>query len=114
MWHIDGLQGFESRKIKYLLPKYTRGRVLEIGCGMEKAFPHFIGYDSGHHFGRGAADIIGSADKLTLFADESFDFVGIHNDGLQTLAAGSCNFNSTDGLFHGCCDQRRDFFVGGA
>lgn len=74
-WTIDGQQGFESRKIKYLLPKYTRGRVLEIGCGMEKAFPHFIGYDSGHHFGRGAADIVGSADKLTLFADESFDAV---------------------------------------
>jgi predicted SAM-dependent methyltransferase/ADP-heptose:LPS heptosyltransferase len=75
MWSINGPQGFESRKIKHLLPKYTRGRVLEIGCGMEKAFPHFIGYDSGHHFGQGAADVVGSADKLTLFADESFDAV---------------------------------------
>lgn len=75
MWRIDGEQGFESRKIKHLLPKYTRGRVLEIGCGMEKAFPHFIGYDSGHHFGKGAADVMGNADKLTLFANESFDAV---------------------------------------
>lgn len=74
-WRIDDPQGFESRKIKYLLPKYTRGRVLEIGCGQEKAFPHFIGYDSGHHFGKGAADIVGDAADLSLFADNSFDAV---------------------------------------
>lgn len=74
-WTEDGPQGFESRKIKYLLPRYTRGRVLEIGCGMEKAYPHFIGYDSGHHFGKGAADITGDAADLSMFADESFDAV---------------------------------------
>lgn len=72
-WSADGPQGFESRKIKYLLPKYTRGRVLEIGCGQEKAYSHFVGYDSGHHFGKGAADIIGDAADLSLFASESFD-----------------------------------------
>jgi ADP-heptose:LPS heptosyltransferase len=74
-WTADGPQEFESRKIKYLLPRYTRGRGLEIGCGMEKAFPHFIGVDNGHHFGRGAAEIVASADNLALFADESMDFV---------------------------------------
>lgn len=74
-WTKDGPQGFESRKIKYLLPRYTRGRVLEIGCGMEKAYSHFFGYDSGHHFGKGAADITGDAADLSLFADESFDAV---------------------------------------
>lgn len=74
-WEATGQQGFESRKIKYLLPKYTRGRVLEIGCGQEKAYPHFTGYDSGHHFGKGAADIIGDAADLSLFADGSFDSV---------------------------------------
>jgi ADP-heptose:LPS heptosyltransferase/SAM-dependent methyltransferase len=74
-WSIDGPQGFESRKIKYLLPRYTRGRGLEIGCGMEKAFPHFIGVDNGHHFGRGAADVVCNADDLGIFADESMDFV---------------------------------------
>lgn len=74
-WSLDTSCGFESRKIKYLLPKYTRGRVLEIGCGTEKAFPHFIGYDSGHHFGKGAADLLGDAADLSLFADESFDAV---------------------------------------
>lgn len=74
-WDIDGPQGFESRKIKYLLPRYTRGRGLEIGCGMEKAYPHFIGIDNGHHFGHGAADIMAEADDLSLFSDNSLDFV---------------------------------------
>lgn len=74
-WSAETSNGFESRKIKYLLPKYTRGRVLEIGCGQEKAYPHFTGYDSGHHFGKGAADIVGDAADLSLFADNSFDAV---------------------------------------
>lgn len=74
-WSPDGPQGFESRKIKYLLPRYTRGRGLEIGCGMEKAFPHFIGVDNGHHFGQGAADVMADAADLSMFADESMDFV---------------------------------------
>ena len=74
-WSIDGPQGFESRKIKYLLPRYTRGRGLEIGCGMEKAYPHFIGIDNGHHFGQGAADIVSEADDLSMFASDSLDFV---------------------------------------
>ena len=74
-WSLATSCGFESRKIKYLIPRYTRGRVLEIGCGTEKAFPHFIGIDNGHHFGKGAADIIGNADKLELIADNSMDAV---------------------------------------
>jgi ADP-heptose:LPS heptosyltransferase len=74
-WTPDGPQGFESRKIKYLLPRYTRGRGLEIGCGQEKAFPHFIGIDNGHHFGKGAADIMGEADDLSMFGNDSMDFV---------------------------------------
>lgn len=74
-WSMDGPQGFESRKIKYLLPRYTRGKVLEIGCGMEKAFAHFIGYDSGHHFGQGAADLLGDAADLSAFRDGVFDAV---------------------------------------
>jgi ADP-heptose:LPS heptosyltransferase/predicted SAM-dependent methyltransferase len=74
-WSPETSCGFESRKIKYLLPRYTRGRVLEIGCGQEKAYPHFIGYDSGHHFGKGAADIIGDAASLSMFGDGSFDAV---------------------------------------
>ncbi len=74
-WTPETSCGFESRKIKYLIPRYTRGRGLEIGCGMEKAYPHFIGVDNGHHFGRGAADIVADACDLSMFADGSMDFV---------------------------------------
>ena len=75
-WSMDGPQGHESRKIKYLLPRYTRGKVLEIGCGTEKAYPHFVGYDNGHHFGLAtAADIEGDAADLSRFQDEAFDAV---------------------------------------
>lgn len=75
MWRKDGPQGFESRKIRNLLPRYTRGRVLDIGCGQEKAFPHFIGVDNGHHFGRGAANVVCDANNLNIFASESFDAI---------------------------------------
>jgi predicted SAM-dependent methyltransferase len=75
-WTMDGPQGFEAQKIKHLLPKYTRGKVLEIGCGMEKAFAHFVGYDNGHHFGLAtAADVEGDAADLAAFKDEAFDAV---------------------------------------
>jgi len=74
-WSMETSCGFESRKIKYLIPRYTRGRGLEIGCGQEKAYPHFIGVDNGHHFGKGAADIVAEAYDLSMFADESMDFV---------------------------------------
>lgn len=74
-WTLETSCGFESRKIKYLLPEYTRGKVLEIGCGMEKAYPHFVGYDSGHHFGQAAADVVGDAADLSQFLDGAFDAV---------------------------------------
>jgi SAM-dependent methyltransferase len=74
-WRIDGPQGKEAQKIKYLLPRYTRGKGLDIGCGTEKAFPHFIGVDNGHHFGTDAADVVCEADDLSQFEDGSMDFV---------------------------------------
>lgn len=75
MWTLDGPEGRESAKIKYEIVQYTRGRGLDIGCGTEKAFSHFIGYDSGHHFGKGAADIVGDASDLSIFADKSMNFI---------------------------------------
>lgn len=47
MWRVDDPQGDEAGKIKYLIVPYTRGAVLDLGCGPSKAFPHFIGVDSG-------------------------------------------------------------------
>ncbi len=78
-WTIDGKQAFESAKIAHLIVPYTRGRVLDIGSGNSKGWPHFIGVDDltdrilfGHSF---RADIVSSADDLSLFADRSVDAV---------------------------------------
>jgi ADP-heptose:LPS heptosyltransferase/predicted SAM-dependent methyltransferase len=46
MWRADDPQGDEAGKIKYLAVPYTRGIVLDMGCGPKKAFPHFLGVDS--------------------------------------------------------------------
>lgn len=46
MWRAEDPQGDEAGKVKYLLTPYTRGAVLDMGCGPSKAFPHFIGVDS--------------------------------------------------------------------
>lgn len=79
VWTPDGPQGNESEKIKWELVPYTRGRVLDLGCGPFKAFPHFVGVDSGHHdeqFGwQNKADIISDCEKLDLIASQSCDAV---------------------------------------
>jgi ADP-heptose:LPS heptosyltransferase/predicted SAM-dependent methyltransferase len=74
-WTAETSQGRESDKIAAFVVPYTRGRGLDVGCGMAKCWPHMIGIDSGHHFGRGAADIIAAADDLSIFADDGLDFV---------------------------------------
>lgn len=45
-WRIDDPQGDEAAKVKYEVVQFTRGNVLDIGCGPKKAFPHFVGVDS--------------------------------------------------------------------
>lgn len=47
VWRADDPQGNEAAKVKYDIVQYTRGHVLDLGCGPSKAFPHFIGVDSG-------------------------------------------------------------------
>ncbi len=77
-WKADDPQGNEAAKIRWELVKYTRGRVLDVGCGMYKAFPHFIGVDNcadtrlfGHPI---KPDIfVPDACDLGLFATEQFD-----------------------------------------
>jgi SAM-dependent methyltransferase len=48
-WRIDDPQGNEAAKVRYDVVPFTRGVVLDLGCGPFKAFPHFIGVDNGHH-----------------------------------------------------------------
>lgn len=75
-WAAETSNGFESDKIAAFIVPYTRGRGLDVGCGMRVAWPHMIGVDSGHHFGQGAASImVEDAGDLSLFADASLDFV---------------------------------------
>lgn len=47
VWRIEDPQGNEAGKIKYEIVQYTRGAVLDLGCGPSKAFPHFVGVDNG-------------------------------------------------------------------
>jgi len=80
MWRAQDPQCHEADKIKYLIVPYTRGRGLDIGCGANKAFPHFIGIDNYGHaqqFGIGMKpDVyVEDATKLDLFTNESMDFV---------------------------------------
>lgn len=79
-WRLTDPQGNEAGKVKYEIVPYTRGRVLDLGCGPNKAWPHFIGVDNGHHdqaFGwENKADIlVDSCEKLDLFQSGSVDAV---------------------------------------
>ena len=75
-WRAEDEQGAESHKIRWLTVPYTRGRGLDIGCGKYKAFPHFIGIDSGlQYLGQKVADIQADGRDLAMFADASLDFV---------------------------------------
>ena len=74
MWRAQDPQCHEADKIKYLIVPYTRGRGLDIGCGANKAFPHFIGIDNYGHaqqFGIGMKpDVyVEDATKLYLFTN---------------------------------------------
>lgn len=76
-WDPQDEQGLEARKIRWEIVPYTRGRGLDIGCGIEKCYPHFIGVDNGHHelFGHSIKpDVRCEAGDLSLFAAASLDF----------------------------------------
>lgn len=80
MWSIENSRGNEAAKIRWNLVPYMRGRLLDIGCGPFKVFPHAVGIDNGHHdkaFGwNNKADVlIDTCEKLVLFANESADCV---------------------------------------
>lgn len=75
-WSMETSRGDEASKIRWELVPYMRGRALDIGCGLFKVFPHFIGVDNGHHWGHQGVDVrVDSAEKLDIFADASCDCV---------------------------------------
>jgi ADP-heptose:LPS heptosyltransferase/predicted SAM-dependent methyltransferase len=78
VWKIDAPQGNESAKIKWELVRYTRGRGLDLGCGPNKAFAHFIGvdnYSDTAKFGiEMRPDVVCNVQEL-MFGSASMDFV---------------------------------------
>jgi ADP-heptose:LPS heptosyltransferase/predicted SAM-dependent methyltransferase len=80
VWKIDGPMGNESGKIKWEIVKWTRGRGLDLGSGIAKTYPHFIGVDNrkdqtlfNHPIN---PDVwVESAADLSMFASGSLDFV---------------------------------------
>ena len=76
MWRRDDPQCNEASKIMWDIVPYTRGKGLDLGSGVYKAFNHFIGVDSGKQYGGSrVADINCLCDDLSLFATNSLDFV---------------------------------------
>lgn len=80
VWRATDPTGRESAKIWPEIVKWTRGKVLDVGCGEQKTFPHFIGVDNGVDealFGMPVkADIkIEDAGNLSIFGSQSFDAV---------------------------------------
>lgn len=80
MWSIDNPQGNESFKARWALVPWTRGRGLDLGCGPNKLFPHFIGVDSCKDavlYGNFTKPdiVVQTATELPMFASGSMDFV---------------------------------------
>ena len=78
-WRVTDPQCNESAKIKWEIVEYTRGIGLDIGCGIQKLYPHWTGVDNkaderlfGHPIN---PDItVDTAERLPRFATESHDF----------------------------------------
>src|SRR6266481_5437668 len=65
----------EAAKIAPMIVHYIQGRCLDIGPGTGKVWPQAIGYDQQMDRGIPTTDIVGKADDLSLFSDESMDAV---------------------------------------
>lgn len=79
VWRASDPQGMESAKIVWELPRYTRGRGLDLGCGPHKVFPHAIGvdnYKATQQFGvEMRPDVACDCERLEVFGSASMDWV---------------------------------------
>lgn len=80
VWRANDPPGHESAKLWPEIVKWTRGKVLDVGCGTQKTFPHFIGVDNCKDeqlFGQTIRpDVkINDAGDLSSFASQSMDAV---------------------------------------
>lgn len=60
----------ESEKIKFELVPYTRGRILDVGCGLQKVYARATGVDRIPQ-----ADIVADIRNMSMLASESWDTV---------------------------------------
>jgi ADP-heptose:LPS heptosyltransferase/predicted SAM-dependent methyltransferase len=75
-WSVENSKNNEAAKIRWELVPYMSGRVLDLGCGAYKTFPHFIGVDNGHHWGPMGVDVmVETCERLDLFASQSVDTI---------------------------------------
>lgn len=80
VWRANDPQGYESRKIRWEIVPYTRGKVLDLGCGSEKAFKHFVGVDNKHHEREAMMTVncdvvVETCSDLRQFGSQSWDAV---------------------------------------
>ena len=77
VWRASDPQGQEADKVKYDVVEFTRGYVLDIGCGPWKGFPHWIGIDNYDEWGdlTWEPDVRADARDLRMFATEGVDGV---------------------------------------
>lgn len=75
-WSLENSQCDEASKIRWECVPYFHGRVIDVGCGKYKTFPHWIGVDNGSVWGKYNADVpIENAEWLDIFAGQSCDGV---------------------------------------
>jgi ADP-heptose:LPS heptosyltransferase/predicted SAM-dependent methyltransferase len=80
VWRAEDPQCNEVGKMLWELVPYTRGLVLDLGCGPTKGFPHFIGIDNKRdtalfNIAMNPDITVPDACKLTMFADGAVDAV---------------------------------------
>lgn len=75
MYRTEDHQPEETARVKYDMVPYTRGRVVEVGQGVEKLYPHFIGLDLRQFNGWMRPDILANPDDLAIFGDGTLDAV---------------------------------------
>jgi predicted SAM-dependent methyltransferase/ADP-heptose:LPS heptosyltransferase len=75
-WSLENSKNDEASKIRWETIPYFHGRILDIGCGPYKTFPHWTGVDNGHHWGNLGVDVrVDTAEKLDVFGSRSWDGV---------------------------------------
>ena len=80
VWKRDDPQGNEAGKVMWDLVPYTRGLVLDIGCGPHKAFPHFVGVDNRadsqlFHTAMNPEITVSDASDMPMFASSQYDAI---------------------------------------